>query len=82
MKTEDLIKLEFGRLRAYIGNRDILAPVKNDLVRTDIYQTLYERAIQTDYNISAYILDEEFNKLRNQYHINFPRTANKQEAKQ
>lgn len=89
MKTEDLVRLEFGRLHAYIGSREIEAPIKNDLVRLDIRQALYERAIQADYNISAYLsqmklagkdttaLEQEFNQLRAQCPINFPKEANK-----
>ncbi len=85
MTRENMIKLEFERMQAYIGRDEILATIKGDLVRQDIYQTLYERAIQADYNISAYlsqmrltgydnaVLNEEFNQLIAKCQIKFPR---------
>ena len=91
MKNEDLIKLEFERLRTYVSRGEILSHIEGDLVISDIYSTLFEKAVQADYNIAAYIsqirlagkgtasLEQEFNQLRDQCCILFPRTAHEQE---
>lgn len=88
MKTEDLIKLEFGRLQAYIARHDFsrLARNYNPLVEQDLYTSLRGKAVQADYNIAAYLnqmrlsgtdvsaLEQKFNQLRDECDISFPRT--------
>ena len=60
MKTEDLIKLEFGRLQAYIARHDFSRLARNiclynPLVEQDLYTSLHDKALQADYNIAAYL---------------------------
>ncbi|MDO8508425.1 MAG: hypothetical protein Q7S27_01950 [Nanoarchaeota archaeon] len=88
MNNENLVELEFGRLQAYIRREDMLSVVRSigALAEQDIYTCLYEKAIQADYNIAAYIsqmkisgnsattLEERFDQLRSNCNINFPRT--------